>query len=144
MSLKNTVGMVADFPGNVFISYMQALHDGNMPAMIAEINLAYEPALIVLDGVDAFISGGPARGDLASPGVVLVGTDRVAIDAIGVAVLKMHKSNLPKISKAYHLRNAIQLGLGADQPEKIHILTDDEASTRFSQKLKKYMAANWS
>ena len=144
MSLKNTVGMVADIPGNTPHSYMLDLHESrNMDAMIAEINLAYEPALIVLDGVDAFIRGGPARGDLVHPGVILVGTDRIAIDALGATVLKMHRCNINKISQTFHIRNAIKLGIGVDSPEKIHIVTGDEESTRFSQRLHQYLMDNW-
>ena len=56
--------------------------------MIAEINTAYFPDLIVLDGVDAFIDGGPARGTRVRSGIVLTGNDRVAIDAVGVAALR--------------------------------------------------------
>lgn len=144
MSLKNAVGMVADLPGDVFYSYMQLLHEGGyMQDMIAEINLAYEPALIVLDGVDAFIRGGPARGDLAHPGVILAGTDRIAIDALGVVILKMNKCNLRKISQTFHLRNAIELGIGIDRPEKIHIITDDDESTRYAQKVHKRVMDQW-
>jgi uncharacterized protein (DUF362 family) len=143
MSLKNTVGMVADFPGDVFISYMQQLHEGDMGAMIAEINLAYQPSLIVLDGVDAFIRGGPARGDLVSPGVVMAGTDRVAMDALGTGILKMYGAGLNPISKVSHLRKAIDLNLGVDSPDKIHILTPDEKSARYAQTLRDYTAANW-
>jgi hypothetical protein len=57
--------------------------------LIAEINAAYRPALIVLDGVAAFTTGGPERGTTVASEVVLAGTDRVAIDAVGVALLRL-------------------------------------------------------
>jgi uncharacterized protein (DUF362 family) len=50
--------------------------------MIAEINTAYTPDLVIVDAVDAFINGGPDSGTLAHPGLVLAGTDRVTIDAV--------------------------------------------------------------
>jgi uncharacterized protein (DUF362 family) len=57
--------------------------------MIAEINAAYTPSLIVVDGVEAFRSGGPDTGDKVLANVVLAGSDRVAIDAVGVAILRL-------------------------------------------------------
>jgi len=68
---------------------MQELHSStHQRRMIAEINAAYTPALIVMDGVEAFISGGPDVGERASPEVILAGTDRIAMDAVGVALLR--------------------------------------------------------
>ncbi len=54
--------------------------------MIAEINTAYKPDLIVLDGIQAFVNGGPDQSRLVTSNVILAGTDRVAIDAVGVAL----------------------------------------------------------
>ena len=146
MSLKNSVGMVATrLPGDEHAyNYMiHILHDGNTPRKIVEINLAYEPALIVLDGVDAFNSGGPAVGNKVSPGVVMAATDRVAIDALGVAILKMYGANLGRISGVYQMHHAIKLGLGVDSPDKIHIITGDEESARFAQQLRGYVLDKW-
>jgi uncharacterized protein (DUF362 family) len=146
MSLKNSVGMVAvRLPGDehAYNFMIHILHDGNTPRKIVEINLAYEPALIVLDGVDAFTSGGPAVGNKVSPGVVMAATDRVAIDALGVAILKMYGANLGRISKVYQMFHAIKLGLGVDSPDKIHIVTGDEESARFAQELRGYLMDKW-
>ena len=146
MSLKNSVGMVATrIPGDEHAyNYMiHILHDGNTPRKIVEINLAYQPALIVLDGVDAFNSGGPDIGHKVSPRVVMAATDRIAIDALGVAVLKMFGANLARVSRVYQILHAIKLGLGVDSPEKIHILTDDETSARFAQELRAFLIDRW-
>jgi hypothetical protein len=75
--------------------------------------------------------------------VVLAGTDRVAIDALGVAILKMFDARLGPVSEVEQIRHAISLGLGVDRPEKIHILTGDEASTRYAQELHGYMMETW-
>jgi uncharacterized protein (DUF362 family) len=56
--------------------------------MIAEINAVYNPVLVVLDGVEAFIENGPDRGTKVWGELILAGTDRVAIDAVGVALLR--------------------------------------------------------
>jgi uncharacterized protein (DUF362 family) len=146
MSLKNSVGMVAArLPGDAHgYDYMtHILHAGNTPRKLVEINLAYEPALIVLDGVDAFNRGGPATGTRVSPGVVMAGTDRVAIDALATAILKRFGASLARVSEVYQIHHALKLGLGIDSPEKIHILTNDEKSARFAQTMHGYMTENW-
>ena len=65
MSLKLSVGILPKM-------HMRELHSSqNINSMIAEINLAYEPDLIVMDGVKTFISGGPSKGTVADGNVVL-------------------------------------------------------------------------
>jgi uncharacterized protein (DUF362 family) len=54
--------------------------------MIAEINSAYSPDPVVLDGVEAFVGGDPTGATKPEVGVMLTGIDRVAIDAVGVAI----------------------------------------------------------
>jgi hypothetical protein len=72
LSLKNSVGLAAkSIPGEGY-NYMTELHDSrDQRRMIAEINAAYAPALIVLDGVEAFTSGGPDTGNKVEAGVIL-------------------------------------------------------------------------
>jgi uncharacterized protein (DUF362 family) len=136
MSLKNSVGMVASHLDGGH-DYMNELHQSrSQRKMIAEINFAYEPALVVMDGVDAFVSGGPARGKVVSPGVVVAGTDRVAIDAIGVALLR-HFGTTPEVSEGSvfqqeQIARAVELGLGVDHAEKIEWLTPDEESEAYA------------
>ena len=58
----------------------------DMRRMIAELNTGYKPNLIVLDGVAAFTDGGPSRGELKAGNVMIAGDDRIAVDAVGLAV----------------------------------------------------------
>ena len=57
LSLKNSVGLAAkNIPGNAH-DFMRELHASpHQRRMIAEINAAYRPELIVLDGVEAFVT----------------------------------------------------------------------------------------
>src|SRR5207244_1202934 len=59
LSLKNSVGLAAKYvPGNSY-NFMHELHSSqHQRRMIAEINAAYKPELIVLDGVQACVTGG--------------------------------------------------------------------------------------
>ncbi|TFH35757.1 MAG: DUF362 domain-containing protein [Anaerolineales bacterium] len=141
LSLKNSVGMVAyQVPGEG-VEYMTQLHNSAAQRyMIAEINRAYTPDLIVLDAVDAFLDGGPESGTLAHPGLILAGTDRVAIDAVGVALLR-YFGTTPEVQQGliFHqaqIEQAVALGLGVDDPHKIDLITDDPESSRFVEALR--------
>jgi len=110
-----------------------------MRKMIAEINQAYKPSLILMDGIEAFVDGGPGHGTKKRADVIVAGTDRVAIDAVGLAVLKNLGSNRDimkrKIFQQDQIKRAVELGLGVSGPEEIEIITDDEASRKYAGKL---------
>lgn len=140
LSLKNSVGMVAKRIPQANYNYMTELHNSiDQRRMIAEINAAYSPSLVVMDGFDALISGGPDSGDLVHPKVFLAGTDRVAIDAVGVAMLRYFgcktEAAAGKIFEQEQIARAVELGLGVDSPERIEFLTDDPSSLELSRNI---------
>jgi uncharacterized protein (DUF362 family) len=128
LSLKNSVGMVARYMNG--LDYMNEMHASNIGTKVAEINSAYTPSLILLDGVEAFITGGPDQGQKVWGDVILVGADRVAMDAVGVALLRHLGCTGPAsrgpIFQQEQIARAVELGLGVDGPEKIRLLVDDE------------------
>jgi uncharacterized protein (DUF362 family) len=134
MSLKLSVGVTHK-------KNMLELHTSvlSMRKMIAEINQSYNPSLILLDAIEAFVDGGPAKGAKKRADVVIAGTDRIAIDAVGLAVLKELGSNAAimgkKIFEQEQIARAVELGLGVKQPEDIEITTDDEVSKGYAEKL---------
>ena len=129
LSLKNSVGMVGKrLPGHAH-DYMTELHaSSNQRRMIAEVNTAYQPAFAIIDGVQAFVSGGPDKGQVVNPGIFLAGTDRVALDAVGVAILRMFGTTREvahgPIFEQDQIARAVELGLGVQGPGGIHIETD--------------------
>lgn len=146
LSLKNSVGLVGKRVQAVDHDFMNELHGSDhQRRMIAEINAAYTPALVVMDGVDAFISGGPHRGELVSPGVILAGTDRVALDAVGVALLRQHgcktQAAQGRIFEQEQLARAVEMGLGVDGPEKIAFVTPDSESAAYAEQIKQVLLA---
>ena len=146
MSLKNSVGLVAKQLPQDDYNFMQELHSSsNQRRMIAEINAAYTPALIVLDGVEAFISGGPDKGERVSPEVIIAGIDRIAVDAVGIALLRYFgcktEVSRGKIFQQEQIARAVDLGLGVDNPEKIEFLTADADSADYSEKIKEVLQA---
>lgn len=141
MSLKNSVGVVPR-EGHTF---MRELHGSpHQRRMIAEINTAYRPVLIVLDGIEAYTDGGPMTGTLKTANVFLAGTDRVAIDAVGVAILKELGSNAAvmgtKIFAQEQIARAAELGLGVGSPDRIVIKTADGTGEEYAAKIRTILA----
>ncbi len=142
MSLKNSVGIV---PRKGY-GYMKELHSSpDQRRMIAEINWAYRPAVIVLDGLAAFVDQGPMNGPRKDAGIFLAGTDRVAVDAVGVAVLKELGSNdaimKPAVFAQEQIARAVELGLGAASAADIIIDAPDAAGKAYAEKLRKILLA---
>jgi uncharacterized protein (DUF362 family) len=134
MSLKLSVGLVPR-------KQMRELHGSpDMRKMIAEINTAYAPQLIVLDGIEAFVDKGPMEGPRKTAQVFLAGNDRVAMDAVGVAILKQLGSNQAimerRIFAQEQIMRAAELGLGIRSPEQIEFITADRAGKLYADKLK--------
>lgn len=138
LSLKLAVGLTPK-------RLMRELHRSpDMRKMIAEINLGYRPQLIVLDGVEAFVDGGPMTGVKKEASIFLAGNDRVAIDAAGLAVLKELGSNEDimgrKIFEQEQIARAAELGLGISAADQIEFLTPDQESRQYAEKLKAILA----
>jgi len=146
LSLKNAVGLAAKtIPGEGY-DYMTELHNSpDQRNMIAEINAAYSPALIVLDGVEAFVDGGPDAGTRVRAEVILAGADRIAIDAVGVALLRYHGTTAQVSAGAVfeqeQIRRAVELGLGVTGPEGIEIVTGDSDSAAYAEALRPILVA---
>lgn len=98
-----------------------------------------------MDGVEAFVEGGPAEGKKVHPGVVLADRDRVALDTAGVAILRMFGTT-PEVSSGRifeqeQIARAAELGLGASGPEKIDFVTADLESAAFAEELGQLLLA---
>ncbi len=126
MSLKNSVGLVAKkVPGSLY-DYMWELHSSpNQRKMIAEINSHYKADIVVMDGIKAFVDGGPEQGKTVEPNLILASADRVAIDAVGVAILRSYRSTSHimngKIFGLDQIRRACELEIGAKSATEVHI-----------------------
>ena len=138
MSLKNHVGVVPTTRHGY--DYMRELHSSpHQRKLIAEINAPFKPDLIVLDGIDAFVDGGPASGKRARANAFIASTDRVAIDAVGVAIIKSLGSNPQimnsKIFEQEQIARAAELGLGASSPSDIGLIPVDDKSREYGDRL---------
>lgn len=133
MSLKLAVGITP-------VPRRSALHSsGNIPGWSADINAGFEPDLVLMDALSCFVDGGPTRGTLAHPGLIVASKDRVALDAVGVAILKAHKSTAAPIQKKIfehgQIARAAELKIGVTSADQIELVCDDEATRKQLQSI---------
>jgi uncharacterized protein (DUF362 family) len=138
LSLKNAVGMVNK-------KNMRELHASkHQRKMIAEINSVYKTDLIVMDGIISFIDRGPMEGTRKEANVFVAGTDKIAVDAVGVALLRIlgttpEVTNGPIFEQA-QIKRAVELGVGITSPSEIEFITDSEDSKKLALKIKDKLA----
>jgi uncharacterized protein (DUF362 family) len=142
-SLKLHVGVVPTFRHGY--NHMGELHGSpHQRKMIAEINEPFSPDLIVMDGVEAFVDGGPMSGKRATAELFLGACDRIAMDAVGVAALKLVGSNAaimkPKIFEQEQIARAVDLGLGVTSPSEIELVPAHEDSQAVCDRLTAVLA----
>jgi len=133
MSMKLSVGLTPK-------PIRRGMHRSpDMRRMIAELNQGYRPRLIVMDGVETFVDGGPSEGELKVGNVMIAGTDRVAVDAVGVAVLKDLGANddimgRPIFAQEQIVR-AVEVGIGVSSADEIELVSDDDAGRAYAKTL---------
>jgi uncharacterized protein (DUF362 family) len=94
MTMKNWYGLL----GGSRNLFHQDVH-----TVIQELALMVRPTLVVLDGTTVLFRNGPTGGslsDVKTAGTVVVGTDQVAVDALGAVLLDKPLSALPFVAKA--------------------------------------------
>jgi uncharacterized protein (DUF362 family) len=114
-ALKLAMGFV--HPGE-----RRAFHVHHLEQKIAEISLCWQPNLIIMDGRKAFVSGGPDRGQLVRPEVVLASGDVVAIDVEAIKVLLAYEAHNKLMADPWQLPQvvtALRHGLGTGQDRYI-------------------------
>lgn len=137
LSLKNATALVP----RTGYSLMNELHSSpHQRKMIAEINAAYTWDIIIIDGVLAFVDGGPMEGTLKEANVFVAGTDKIAIDAVGVALLRM-LGTTPEVSQGLifeqeQIARAVELGIGVSSIDDIEFLTDSPESEKLVERIK--------
>lgn len=139
-SLKNLVGITHPRyrPSLSFLS-------GDWHERIAELNLAVHPHLTIADGTTIMIAGGPTSGTAARANVLLLSGDRIALDAVAIALIRSYGA-WPKVGgktvwEQRQLRRAIELGLGASGPEQMELvaqslLPEDASFARLAETIR--------
>ena len=138
LSLKNATALV---PREGY-GYMSELHSSpHQRKMIAEINSVYKWDLVIMDGVISFVDGGPMEGTRKEANVFVAGTDKIAIDAVGVALLRM-LGTTPQVTKGpifeqEQIARAVELGIGVSSFDDIEFVTDTPESEELVKRIKK-------
>ena len=92
-----------------------------------------------MDGIEAFVGGGPMNGKRAKWNVFLASSDRVATDAVGVTILKLLGSNdqimTPKIFEQEQIARAVEIDLGASSPSEIDVLPADDQTHEYQNRV---------
>lgn len=113
LSLKLAVGFL--HPGE-----RRYLHRGNLEKKLAEVNIAWQPDLIIMDGRKAFVSGGPDKGKLGEPGIIMASGDMIATDVEGLKILLSYgeKNRLdPNPWESAQIVTALRHKLGSGEGE---------------------------
>ena len=108
MLLKNMYGLLGG-RRNVF-------HQ-DINGIVAELSLLVKPTLSVLDGTVSMMTNGPTGGslsDLKATGTLIMSTDPVAADALGVELLGRTLEDVPYITMAQ------ALGAGTSDYKSLH------------------------
>jgi uncharacterized protein (DUF362 family) len=146
LSLKNSVGCIAEkVPGEVY-DFMGELHGSpHQRLMIAEINKFYHVNLVVMDAIRAFVNRGPETGDVVNPNLLLASSDRVAIDAVGVAILRSYGSTenvmRGRIFELDQIRRASELGVGVRSASHIELTPVTDESRDDIARIKNVLAS---
>jgi uncharacterized protein (DUF362 family) len=115
--------------------------------MIAEINKFCRTDLIVMDATEGFATGGPDKGKLIHPEVIIAGTDRVAVDAAGVALLRSYGTMRDvmegRIFEQEQIARAAQLGIGVASAADIRLYPLDKTAESVAGRIQVQLDADW-
>jgi len=109
LSLKNMMGALAT---------KGTMHIGLLSKNIVDLASVVKPSLAVIDGIIAS-EGHETSGNPIEMGLVIAGTDPVAVDAVGAAVMGIEPTEVK------HLVLAEKKGLGTCDLDKITILGEN-------------------
>ena len=118
ISLKHSVGCVRP-------RHRARLHfGGHFEERVAELAGAVQPSLIVVDGRQCYVRGGPCYGVVREANVLLAAGDRVAIDVQGIREIQRIPGNALRHDPWQYrqLQHAVRLGLGAANDDQIALV----------------------
>jgi uncharacterized protein (DUF362 family) len=101
-------------------------HFVNLEPKVAEIASTVHPDLCILDGRKCFVTGGPGKGDVETPNLILASKERIALDVEGIKIIQSYNAdNKLKGWNPWELptiKRAIELGLGASSEKEYKII----------------------
>ena len=124
LSLKNCFGVV---PGRVYGWPKNVLHWAGLRNSILDVAAAVRPDLAIVDGITGMQGDGPIKGEPVSAGVVVMGTDPVAVDATAAYLMGIDGEKVGYLAEAGRF-------LGQHRLDEIDQLADglDDRRTNFA------------
>lgn len=100
------------------------LHMRRLEEKIVDLNLIIHPNLIIMDGRKCFISGGPAKGELRNPNIVMASGERIAMDVEALKIIGSFEGTSLKDSPWSYtqIRRAVELGLGVKNEHEYDVI----------------------
>ena len=99
-------------------------HLRNLQEKIADLNLVLNPDLILADMRRTFISGGPARGTLREPGLLLASKSRVTLDLEAIRTIQDFRGH-DLGENPWSIKQigcAVDLGLGPSEKQSYKVI----------------------
>jgi uncharacterized protein (DUF362 family) len=97
LSLKNMFGIV---PGSCYGWPKNVLHWAGIDRAILDLNAAARPDFAIVDGIVGMEGNGPIQGTPKASGVLLFGSDPVAVDATGCRVMGLSPERVKYLAQA--------------------------------------------
>jgi len=118
-AIKLSMGFVKPFFDQI------TFHARHLQEKLAELSLVVKPDFIVMDARKVFITGGPAKGELREPNLILASRNQVAIDVEGVKILQSYPGNGlmgKNVWDLMQIKHAVELGLGPHTEEEYELI----------------------
>ena len=127
ISMKLSVGML-DSVGREWL-HNEIAHD----AKVVELNTVFSTDLVVADATKMISGRRPMLENILEPGIIIAGSNRVATDAVCVALMKLNNARRVSdldILEHEQFKVALKLGLGSAKIQDIDLrtlnLTEDD------------------
>ncbi len=119
-SIKLAMGFVKPFFDQI------TFHLKHLREKLAELCIVVKPDLILMDARKIFIRGGPSKGELREPNLILASGNQVAIDVEGVKIVQSYPGNSLEGKNVWDLiqiKHAADLGLGPHNEKEYEVIT---------------------
>jgi uncharacterized protein (DUF362 family) len=96
-----------------------------------------------MDAASGFETGGPEKGKLVNPNLLIASKDRVAVDAVGVALLRHFGTTAEvmngRIFDQEQISRAASLGIGVKSADKIDLVPLDDEGRNAGETIQKVL-----
>lgn len=123
LSMKNFFGLV---PGAVYGWPKNLLHQVGIPTSIVELNRIFRRTFAIVDGIVGMEGDGPIRGTPKHSGVLVMGSDLLAVDSTCCRIMGIDPSRVEYIKLGAALGHSLEENV-EQRGEPIHAVKTDFA-----------------